>query len=150
MAANSLERLSEVILPKSGKERQDVGDSEKGAVFQDRQEMLTYGNWIKGEPRVSVQLFESPNPQSLSNVFLLTIAWVKSEALVNGNVGKWKHSAERTRIHCSMKKSENCGFDFSWESSIDILSKSCDWDFFFERLISVRILNIYRTCTNLE
>lgn len=73
MAANSLERLSEVILPKSGKERQDAGDSEKGAVFQDGQEVLTYGNGIEGECRASVQLFESPNPQSLGNMVLLTI-----------------------------------------------------------------------------
>lgn len=44
MAANSSESLSEVILPKSGKERQDTSGSEKGAVFQDRQEAVTYGN----------------------------------------------------------------------------------------------------------
>ena len=48
MAANSPQRLTEVILPKPGKERQDVGNTEKGAAFQDRQETLTYGNRIKG------------------------------------------------------------------------------------------------------
>lgn len=68
MTANSPERLVEVIVPKTGKERQDMGDAEKGAAFQDRQEALTYGNWIKGHYPVSVQLFETKIPWSLSSL----------------------------------------------------------------------------------
>lgn len=49
MAANSSERLSEVILPKSGKERPDASGSEGGAVLDDRQEAMTHGTESKGK-----------------------------------------------------------------------------------------------------
>lgn len=49
-----------------------------------------------------------------------------------------------------MNKNEKRGFNFHCGSHIDILSKSCDLVFFFERLTSMKILKIYRSGTNLD
>ena len=112
MASNSPKRLTEVILPKSGKERQDVGDTEKGAAFQARQETLTYGNRIKGGHPVPAQLFETWSPWSLSHLILWPLLWENSKVMVDGNVSGRESTAERMRIHCGMSINETLGFDF--------------------------------------
>ena len=111
-AANSPKRLTEVILPKSGKERQDVGDTEKGAAFQDRQETLTYGNRIKGGHPAPVQLFETQSPWSLRHLILWPLLWENSKVMVDGSVSERASTAERMRIHCGMSINETLGFDF--------------------------------------
>lgn len=88
-----------------------MGDSGKGAVFRDRQEALTYGNRIKGDRPVSVQLFESGST-ILEQCRALTTIWVTSKAVVEGD-GEWNSIAEGVRMHCPMNRTEKFGFDLS-------------------------------------
>lgn len=50
--------------------------------------------------------------------------------MVDGNVGEWKSTEER-RSHCEMSMNDTFGFDFSWGSYRDNLSKSYDLVVFF-------------------
>lgn len=56
--------------------------------------------------------------------------------MVDGNVGEWKSTAER-RSHCEMSMNDTFGFDFSWGSYRDNLSKSYDLVVFFFEILNV-------------